>query len=150
MQKLLGITLFLVSAALNAATYNLTQLQSLSAGGDSLAYGLNDNGTVVGQSYNSTTAQLEAVVWSSGTVVSIGVKGLARAVNNSGVVIGETGTATLLSDGEAFMWQAGAYTNLGTLGGSIAGAYDINESGVITGISTGACTRCRFVPCVQI
>lgn len=124
------------SAAAHAATYNLTQLQSLSSTGNSLAYGLNENGTVVGQSYNSTTAQLEAVVWSGGTVTSIGVKGIARAVNNSGVVVGETGTATLLSDGRAFMWQAGTYTDIGTLGGSVAGAYDINETGLITGIST--------------
>jgi probable HAF family extracellular repeat protein len=136
LKKILSLSLLLISGGVNAASYDIQTLTALSMGGDSLAYALNDNGMVVGQSYNSATGLTEAVVWSGGSVTSIGYEGIARGVNNSGVVVGETGTATLTSpNGEAYMWQNGTYTSLGTLGGSYSGAYDINESGVITGIS---------------
>ena len=136
MKKVISIALLLVSSIANAANYSIDTLTALSTGGDSLAYGINDYGMVVGQSYNSDTGVTEAVVWSAGSVTSIGYEGIARAVNNSGQVVGETGSATLTSpDGVAFLWQGGTYTPLGTLGGANSGAYDINESGVITGIS---------------
>jgi probable HAF family extracellular repeat protein len=136
LKQILSLSLLLVSGIANAASYNINTLTALSQGGDSLAYALNDNGMVVGQSYNSETGLTEAVVWSGNSVTSIGYEGIARGVNNSGQVVGETGTGTLTSpDGEAFLWQSGTYTDLGTLGGANSGAYDINQNGVITGIS---------------
>jgi probable HAF family extracellular repeat protein len=140
LKKFITLGLLFISAAANAVTYNLTQLSTL--GADSKALGLNDNGQVVGQSYNSSTSQLESVIWNNGVIQSLGVTGIARAVNNSGTVVGETGSASLaLPDGYAYSWTSGSgIANLGTLGGLYSGAFDINEAGVITGVAwpTGA------------
>lgn len=135
MKKLIALSLLLVSAASNALTYKIQQLDTL--GGDSLAYAVNDFGQVVGQSYNTTTGQMESAIWSSGAVQSLGVTGIARSINNSGTVVGETGSASLtFPDGQAYSWSSGGGINyLGTLGGDYAGAYDINESGQITGFA---------------
>ncbi|HJP38520.1 MAG TPA: hypothetical protein QF499_05225 [Gammaproteobacteria bacterium] len=132
----LSICAFLSGAA-SAGTYSIQVLETLTTGAESAnwAYGLNENGTVVGQSYNSVSGTKEAVMWgSNGTVQSLGFTGLARAVNNNGIIVGETGGAQKETpDGYAFSWQSGVTTNLGTLGGAYSGAYDINDSGVITG-----------------
>jgi len=128
-----------LSGAASADTYSIQVLETLEtgAGAANLAYGLNENGTVVGQSYNSVSGTKEAVIWNSnGTIQSLGFTGLARAVNNNGIVVGETGSANLQTpNGYAFSWQGGVTTNLGTLGGAYSGAYDINDSGVITGFA---------------
>lgn len=139
MKKFLAAGLLLCAGVANAAGYDVQVLQSLSSGGDSLAYGLNDNGTVVGQSFNSTTGVKEAVVWQNGIVTSLGTEGIARAVNNSGTIVGETGNANLGNpNGRAFKVENGVYSQIGDLGGLYSGAYDVNESGTITGY---ACTN---------
>lgn len=136
MKKILLLIALSFSVVAHATNYEVQLLQSLSEGGNSLAYGLNDNGMVVGQSFNNVTGMNEAVVWHNGIVFSIGTQGLARAVNNSGVVVGETGGASIFNpNGRAFMWDSGNYTEIGDLGGSWSGAFDINESGVISGFS---------------
>jgi probable HAF family extracellular repeat protein len=137
LKKIFALGLIFISTAANAVTYNIAVLESLSGSGDSQALALNDNGMVVGQSYNTSTAQLESVIWNDGVIQSLGISGIARGVNNSGVVVGETGSGSLgMPDGYAYSWSStGGVTNLGTLGGSYSGAYDINESGVITGHS---------------
>jgi len=131
--------LFLVLPATSvfAASYQLQALGGLSAGQNSLAYGLNDNGMVVGDAYNSVSGQSEAVYWDNGVIHSIGTTGRIRAVNNSGLMVGETGNLSLgTPNGRAFTYQNGVYTDIGTLNGtSVAGAYDVNEAGVITGYS---------------
>jgi probable HAF family extracellular repeat protein len=139
MKKLVALSLFLYGATAHAVPYNIAVLESL--GGDSTAYALNDNGAVVGQSFNSS-GEMKSVIWQAGTVQSLGIDGIARGINNSGTVVGETGSADLfLPNGYAYSWtQGGGLTNLGTLGGAQSGAYDINEAGVITGFAwpTGA------------
>ncbi len=137
MKRLFLLAAFCAATTAHATTYNLQVLQSLSGSGDSTAYALNDNGTVVGSSYNANTGQNESVYWENGTATSLGVTGLARGINNSGTIVGETGNATLFTpNGEAYSYTtSGGVTMLGTLGGAYSGAYDINESGVITGHS---------------
>ena len=138
MRRLLAFSLLLFATAANAVTYNLATLASLSSGGDSIAYGMNDSGAVVGSSFNSTTNRMEAVIWNNGIVQSLGVEGLARAVNNSGVVVGETGSDApqgFTGNGRAFSWQNNTYNDLGDLGGTHSAAFDINDSGMITGWS---------------
>ena len=114
-------------------------LDTLTTGGSAanLAYGLNENGTIVGQSFNSIAGNNEAVMWdSNGNITSLGFTGIARAVNNSGVIVGETGLALLGNpNGYAFRWENGVTTDLGNLGGNFAGAYDINDAGQITGFA---------------
>ena len=80
LKTIVTLGLLLASATANAVTYNITQLSTL--GSDSKAFGLNENGQVVGQSYNASTSQLESVIWNNGVIQSLGVTGIARAVNN--------------------------------------------------------------------
>lgn len=139
MQKFVFVALLFISTGANAITYNITQLPPLSATGGSTAYGMNSSGQVVGNSYNSATGLYEAVVWNNGAVISLGVQGMARAINDSGTVVGETGSdaasSTGVGNGVAFMYSGGVYTSLGTLGGTASGAWGINNSGTIVGMS---------------
>jgi uncharacterized membrane protein len=136
LNKIIALSLLFISASANAVTYNISVLDALGSG-DSKAYALNDNGTVVGQSYNNDATRMESVIWNGGAVQSLGITGIARGINNSGTVVGETGSASLiLPDGEAYSWTQSAGVNyLGTLGGAQSGAYDINEAGAITGFA---------------
>jgi hypothetical protein len=137
-KNLVALSLLVLSTAANAVQYDVSVLSGL--GGAGGAYGMNDNGQVVGKSYNSTTAQTEAVIWNNGIVTSLGIQGNARAVNNSGTVVGENGvkaaTNNTTGDGRAYKWDSvNGYKDLGDLNGIYTGAYDINDSGVITGNS---------------
>jgi probable HAF family extracellular repeat protein len=57
----------------------------------------------------------------------------ARAVNNSGVVVGESLLPTTGSAEHGVRWWGGVTTDLGTLGGQRSRAFDVNESGIIAG-----------------
>lgn len=137
MKKLIALALILASTAANAVQYNVAVLSNL--GGESGAYGMNDSGQVVGNAYNDSSNLVEAVIWDNGVVVSLGFQGIARAVNNSGTVVGENGvnsTNNNTGDGRAYKWDStNGYEDLGDLNGTYAGAWDINDSGVITGNS---------------
>jgi len=85
-KKFVALSLLLLSTAANAIQYNVAVLGGL--GGDAGAYGMNGSGQVVGKSYNSITEQNAAVIWNNGIVTSLGFQGIARAVNNSGTVVG--------------------------------------------------------------
>jgi uncharacterized membrane protein len=136
-KNLVTLSMLLWAATANAVSYNIAVLNSF--GGDSSAYGMNDNGQVVGNAYNSGTGQTEAVIWDTGVVTSLGFEGIARAINNSGTVVGENGAKAVnntTGDGRAYRWDGtNGYLDLGDLNGAYAGAWDINDSGVITGNS---------------
>jgi len=140
MQKFILASLLFISTAANAVSYTITQLPPLSSTGASTAYGMNSSGQVVGNSYNSATGLYEAVVWNNGAIVSLGVEGMARSINDSGAVVGETGSYAAINNftqtnGVAFMYTGGVYTSLGTLGGNNSGAFSINNDGTIVGWS---------------
>jgi probable HAF family extracellular repeat protein len=106
-------------------------------GGDwSSASGINQSGTVVGDS-SVSSGNFRGFVWNpqSGMVELGTLGGLnshATAINNSGEVVGH---ASLPSGYEhAFSAVGAIMTDLGTLGGS-SYAYGINDSGTIVGYS---------------
>jgi probable HAF family extracellular repeat protein len=148
----------------NGIMTNLGTLDGAYPGSYSIAYGINDSGTVVGDSNGY------AFKYENGVMTSLAPLTLARGINNSGTIIGgsillgENGTITTLgtlggpstnayavndfgavvgyslstSSSHAFKYENGIMTDLGTLGGSYSTAYGINNSGSIVGDSTVA------------
>jgi len=116
-----------------------TNLGLLPGGWESFAYGLNNNGQVVGSALNSG-GYVHAFLWDStngmqdlGTLGGLYSHG--RGINDSGQVAGysETSPGSFLE--RAFLWSGGAMTNLGLLpsGGNASAGYAINALGHVAG-----------------
>ena len=105
---------------------------------DSVAYGINNRGQVVGYSGTCTAAN-RAVLWQNGAPISLpnlGVEGAeAFFINDRGQIVGDVASP----DGKtvyAALWQDGAITNLGVLTGDFGGfASGINNHGQVVGSS---------------
>lgn len=114
--------------------------QFLSSFENAYAHAINDTGDVVG-SYKDQLGTSHAYLSSAqGTITEIGpqpgvtnYRGLG--INNIGQVVG-----TASSNGIQHAFVTGAhglgFTDLGTLGGNTATAYDINDSGQVVGYAT--------------
>lgn len=128
----LGLTFSALTA--KAATYNITDLGSF--GTQSVAYGINNNGQIVG--YSDTAAGQRAFLYSNGTMTDLGIPAggygsYAVDINDSSQVVGVAATA----DGyqRAFLYNNGAMTDVGAYSAnyprSVASA--INSIGQIVG-----------------
>jgi probable HAF family extracellular repeat protein len=120
-----------------------TQLGTL-GGRETLAYGINDLGQVVGTSETSFD-NMRAFRWQNGVMRNLGSLGgrdsRAFAINSSGQIVGESQLTGNPRDSRgqrivhAFLLSNGVMTDLGTLGGSNSAALDINDAGQIVGWS---------------
>ena len=104
------------------------------------AYGINNNGQVVGWSYAASGYQ-HAFLYSSGTMTDLGtpsgyVASFASGINNNGQVVGCSYTGSMMSRNPyvAFLYSGGVWTDLGALPGySQSFASGINSNGQVVG-----------------
>jgi probable HAF family extracellular repeat protein len=107
------------------------------------AFDMNASGQVVGVSEDDGGLQDRAFVWQSGAgmqglTASWGTPIRAFGINNAGQIVG---TANRFDNGtHAFVTIGGAAVDIGTLGGSLSFASDINESGEVAGYAYIATT----------
>ena len=118
-------------------TATKTDLGTLGSGSSASASGINEAGQVVGYSALTTPPSgSHAVLWSNGAITDLtpdvpaNQGASATAINEAGQVVGNINYTT------AFLWQNGARTPLGHLGGGGGAASDINDSGVVVGSSS--------------
>jgi probable HAF family extracellular repeat protein len=117
---------------------------------------ISDTGLIAGLSMNGALdpitgqAELEAVLWKGGGPINLGTFGgtqsMAGSVNDHGQVVG-CATNTIAdaasvcmgvpqaTQSRAFLWQDGTMRDLGTLGGTDANAFIVNQRGQATGWS---------------
>jgi probable HAF family extracellular repeat protein len=112
-----------VAQAFASNTGGLTGLP-LGSGTESYAYGINDAGTAVGNTYIG--GQSHATVWTAAGSTVLGANTYAMAVNNSGEVVGSNGEAMVVIDGQV--------QSLATLAGvEWSSGYGINNAGEVVG-----------------
>lgn len=112
------------------------------AGGvNSRAFAISSTGMIVGDAFFPGLMEggSHAAIFKAGTAIDLGVmKGQvfsrATGANAMGQVVGFSGLRRDSAESKAFMWSnPTGMINLGTLGGSFAQAYAINDAGYITG-----------------
>jgi probable HAF family extracellular repeat protein len=138
----------------------MTPLPTL-GGSNGTALMVNKNGTVAGYAENTTVdpncpapqkLQFKPVIWENGEVQELPTstgnpEGMAYAINDSGQVVGASGTCAPFSvitglymqPLHALLWETGAVTDLGSLGGTGQGngiiPHGINNQGQVVGYS---------------
>lgn len=129
----------------------MQDLGTLPGGTDSEAVLINENGEVVGWSYNSSSAAppcqpgftltAGSFVWDKDRGLrDIGGLGgsctIATGLNNRGQVIGSSNLSGDAS-AHAFLWDHDTFQDLGdSLGGNFEGAFAVNEKGEVAGFAT--------------
>ena len=116
-------------------TGEMQDLGSLGDGSPSEARDVNDLGQVVGDWGGGA----RAFIWTKvGGMIDLGIDGIpsiATGINNQGVVVGYLFFPFQVT--HAFRWtSAGGMVDLGTFNGTSAGLTDINNGGLIAGVSS--------------
>jgi probable HAF family extracellular repeat protein len=136
---LMVVTIVLLCAAAQAQTYTVTDLGTLRHG-SARVHGINAAGQAVGGSGHPHGEDTHAFLWQKqGGMRDLGILAggdfsSAFAINDSGLVVGTSNTATKV---HAFMWTvASGMRDLGTLAGTDSSqAYAVNNQGQIAGSS---------------
>jgi probable HAF family extracellular repeat protein len=140
----------------------LSDLGSL--GGYSGANAINDKGIIVGFSSNKVDGNAHAFLYDRGRMKDIdpvnagdftSTESYAHDINNFNRVVGEFLTQDQAAF-HAFLYRAGAFTDLGAAGSPQTTAYAINDGGVVVGITfVPYIDRClgpqslKYVPCTK-
>ncbi len=116
------------------AGYTITGLGNLGGPG-SVAYGMNDHGEIVGDSF-ATDGKKHAFLYTNGMMNDLGTFGgtesIARSINNNGDIVG---SFQVVGVDRAFLYTGGTFVNLGSIvGGANSAAYGVNDAGQITGM----------------
>lgn len=112
-------------------------LGTLPGGTMSIAYDVNNFGVIAGSSDGGSFSVLHAFRF-SGPMTDVGTlygTTYGNAINDSGVIVGESQTGLLGYPSHAFAWSGGVMSDLGTLGGVNSAAAGINSRGDIVGWS---------------
>jgi probable HAF family extracellular repeat protein len=111
--------------------------QPFLCGFSSVAEGINPAGRIVGTSDTPVNLNVPAAVWEKGVVTEL--DGLspsgdshASAINPAGHIVG---LSWMGGEFRAVLWENGVITDLGTLGGVLSAAQDINPGGQVVGWS---------------
>jgi probable HAF family extracellular repeat protein len=149
--NVLSLTLLALPASSEGGIlYHIQAVPTLPGGTQNFALDINNRGQVTGNSRKSGGTTLHPYVWRIGdaTPTEIGLLpgvptfGRGFAVNDLGVVVGESGNGP----SKPFRYQNGVLTDLGSLpGGSGGFAADINNAGRIVGsASNGQSVRAFY------
>jgi probable HAF family extracellular repeat protein len=123
MKRIILITSLILAALASTAPIARAQYTAYDLG-PGIAYGINNSGTVVGQSGSG-----QAFSYSGGIMTDLGV-GAAFGINNFGTVVGGT-DGSILASGNAFSYSGGVMNYFGS-----GSAYGINDSGTIVGVTS--------------
>lgn len=137
---LFAVSLPGASAAFAAATYDVTAVPTLPGGTRNFALDVNNSRQVTGNSGMSGNSTLNPYLATGGSATYLGtidsnnVFGRGYAVNDAGVVVGESNN----DSSNAFVWDtANGIRELERIAGGSGGvAHDINNRNVIVGISS--------------
>ena len=114
---------------------NMSDLGTL-GGSESFAMAVNDSGTVAGYSYDAS-GETRAFQW-DGAMSDLGTPSgysVARGINNSGQIVGH---GKFYGMDQAFIFENGTLTDIGTGNAFTSYAYDINEYQQVVGnVHTG-------------